>query len=287
VTGQFGDGVTSDAVLGPGGDPSQLPAPVAVLPGGVAGGVGARSPVTALSGPIGALDVQPQADPLPVGNEAGVPIGVIGLPGSDEGKGNRGRRRGKATPAGEEPVVKLTTVSGAGVAIGRAEARQPASPPAVAPVTGTAQATRSRPLNTDLVPATAPASPGTVAGSAGPLASAGGEPGGPGIPVDGQAGRALGSEAGAPGPEGEPMTMMPGMGAGGGQRDQDRQRLAYLPQDEEYWGTDTSGAVAPIGMRDVSDPPEQDFESSPALARIGAGNGTGTNGQARPDRRNP
>jgi hypothetical protein len=85
---------------------------------------------------------------------------------------------------------------------------------------------------------------------------------------------------------------MGGMGRGGrGQRGQERQRLAYLPEDEEYWGTAPPvnvGVVRADVHDDIDDIQEPEFRIDPShLAGIGADDERGLVRNSRPDRRMP
>lgn len=248
-----------------------------VLAGGITDGLGFG--VAGFSGSIGAQALPPGTQAaLPAAGEEGLPVGVIGAPSLGEDRRGRGRRRRRQARAGDE-LLTHPAVPEAGVAIGRAGSGAQLRRQDLISAGEAAQTPPPGAINTELVPVTGQGPPGVggqvsqVVGVTSPASQQGGPPGG--------------SDAGALGQDGEPMMLMPGMGTSGGMRDQERQRLAYLPEDEEYWGTDPRAVVAPIGSQDITDPPEQDFEPGPALGRIRADHAAGTGGQTRPDRRNP
>jgi len=89
---------------------------------------------------------------------------------------------------------------------------------------------------------------------------------------------------------------MGGMGMGGagrggrGGRGQERQRRAYLPEDDSYWGTSPAASAAALGADhyDLHDPEDQEFmPSSGHLAGIGADDERAPDRRPRPDRRTP
>jgi hypothetical protein len=143
----------------------------------------------------------------------------------------------------------------------------------------------SSPLGTLAMPGGGPP------GGPGVLATAGGgPPDGPGMLAAGGAGAgmpgplptgggtdtaAMSGAGGEAGMAAAPMLMMPGMmGAGYGGGGEERARDAFLPQDEEYWGTEPGIPGAPL-TPDGQDDPEPDWpddEYSPFEAiGIGAG----------------
>jgi hypothetical protein len=78
---------------------------------------------------------------------------------------------------------------------------------------------------------------------------------------------------GAPGGIGGQMMLPPGgMGGmgGAGRGGQERERLAFLPEDEEYWGTGPGLPEPALGARAHHDVPEPEFGSGPAVMAIGA-----------------
>jgi len=82
---------------------------------------------------------------------------------------------------------------------------------------------------------------------------------------------------------------MGGMGGGGrGQAGEERHRLAYLPEDEEYWGTAPLASAAAVGADVHDDLEDQEYISeSSHLAGIGADDERGISRNSSPDRRMP
>jgi hypothetical protein len=281
----------------PGASRDQIVA-AASLPGDLGSEVMAGA--VALAGPIGAVPNQPRAaetasgpaaSPLPA---AALPIGVLGLP--DEAAPSKHGRRSAADH--EDRHGHSSAAPEAGLAIGR----DPATLALKRRAAGVTAAVASSPgaVNTDLVPITASGPAGAGPGPAGAGPAGGPLTGQQALPVTGQASPVTGQASpaagasgtgsasqGVAGPDGEPMLMMPGLAAGGGLRDQERQRLAYLPQEEEYWGTGRAPGRAAIGAQDVSEPAEPDFEKGQARHRIGDQGTAAASEHTRPDRRNP
>jgi hypothetical protein len=153
------------------------------------------------------------------------------------------------------------------------------------------------------------ASPGAPAGPGSPASVSGqGTPGGASA-LGGAEGAAMTSGEGAGG--GSQMVMADGMGpmgmgpmglggmgaggmgaggmGGGGRlgRGQERERRAYLPQDDSYWGTSPAASAAALGA-DARDHLDEEFmPGSGHLAGIGADDERAPDRRPRPDRRTP
>jgi hypothetical protein len=274
---------------GGGGLPAQTIAQGTITPGGAGGPAAVPQQLTALGGAAGGNSgtvpgliglpflVPPgtgqNADPgarrvsaglnLPGGD--GVLAGAIGaLPASDAGAPGAGSKMRRA------PVAGFSLGGGPHGAV-FSQSVVPvveAKPPGI---TGT--------VNMQLTPASAdggglPVLPGTppgvtaVAGlpASPPGAQAlAGPPGGPPAEssmmlLDGSPGAAMVSGQGAQAGADEPMMLPPGALGGRGRQDQERERLAYLPEDEDYWCT---GPPLPGPGRDaLDDEAEPDFDDS-------------------------
>jgi hypothetical protein len=76
-----------------------------------------------------------------------------------------------------------------------------------------------------------------------------------------------GAQAGANGP----MMMPPRAQGGQGQQATERQRRAYLPEEEDYWGTDPLLLGPGVDAIDDEDPAEEDeFDGPRLIVGIGA-----------------
>jgi hypothetical protein len=170
-------------------------------------------------------------------------------------------------------------------------------------------AVTSSPINSQLTPAGTPASSGVAPGTMAPGGSAtlpdGGAAVGDSLAIGpGMNGlNGTGQAAGADGMAGaeEPEMMPPGMGMGGmgmggmggaggrGQAGQERQRKAYLPEEEEYWGTAPglmNLSLGAGGYDDTDDSTEPEFVVAPSAAvGIGAQPAARPAASAIPDRR--
>jgi hypothetical protein len=188
--------------------------------------------------------------------------GAIGRPPADGG--NEGRRRkgtggGRAGPGTKAVVAAPLTAPAAGFSIGRGAGGvvlQKAAVPTIAarPPVVTSSVINVRPV---------PVSGGTVPATAGPLAGAP-PPASTHAPAEGVV---VTGDGGMLGP-GAPMG-----GAGTGRRPVERQRLAYLPQEPRYWGTEPDLVTSSLGTPADDDDrlTEQDFDAVPQrIAGIGA-----------------
>ncbi len=82
------------------------------------------------------------------------------------------------------------------------------------------------------------------------------------------------------------MGRMGGMGGGPGRGPAERQRLAYLPQEPRYWGTEEDLAASSLGAAAGDDDrfAEEDFDAVPQrIAGIGARSESGQREEAATD----
>lgn len=287
--------------------------------GAVPAAAGLLTPSTGLYGAIGAdpNDTSSLGDPALAADLAGGAGGFSGTIGRPEdakaGAGGRlaGGRKGKrdrkdaALFAGRQapaPGVSLGSDPGGPVLKQLAVPVIVAKPPAIT----------SSPVNSQLAPASSgasgPAGLSASATSAGPQAQAGPAPaapeaapagmGEPATLAPGAAGASGAPAAGLAGGdpaagEGGPMMAPPGGmgGRGGGQGNPERQRLAYLPEEAEYWGTAPPIHGISLGARerpDIDEAAEPEF-----VPVITAALGGGAHTEPRPagerstDRRMP
>jgi hypothetical protein len=67
------------------------------------------------------------------------------------------------------------------------------------------------------------------------------------------------------------MMMPPGAQGGQGQQAQERQRRAYLPEEDEYWGTEPLLLGPGVDAIDDEDPnEEEEFDAPRLIVGIGA-----------------
>jgi hypothetical protein len=66
------------------------------------------------------------------------------------------------------------------------------------------------------------------------------------------------------------MVLPPGAGGGLGQHGQEQERRAYLPEDEDYWGTEPPLPGPAVGAIHHEAAAEQDFEGPRLIVGIGA-----------------
>ncbi len=222
--------------------------------------------------------------------------GAIGRPTADGGKKSRRRHGmgGRTDPGKKGALAAPPTAPAAGFSIGRGPGGVVLEQSVVPAVAARPPAVTSSVINLQPVQAsggTIPAPAGPSAGgptTAGPVASAQ-------APADGSSvligdGGVTG-EGGVTGP-GEPMGGM-GMGGMGGVRGAgaglgrvERQRLAYLPQEPRYWGTESDLVTSSLGTETDDDDrfPEQGFDAvPPRIAGIGARSETDQREEAMTD----
>ena len=209
----------------------------------------------ALAAGGGTADAVGQVGDLAVAGEFAGTIGRGGRSGSarGHGKGRDGGHKRRAAPV-------------AGFSLGR-RANGSVLEQSAVPVTdpGPRPGGMSSALNVQLVPGgpAAGTAPSHELAGAGPVSHLQGA--GQAIP-----GSALGLQESAGAGVGQPM-LMPGCGPGGlGQAQQERERLAYLPEEEEYWGTDPGYADASVGRGDRDEPEDSEYDGGPAVA-VGIG----------------
>jgi len=142
-------------------------------------------------------------------------------------------------------------------------------------------------LQESAVPVISAKSPGITSSSVNAqLTPAGPAPGEGGPGVIGGVGGVLGRQGAEAGGDG--LMMMPPAGMGGGsQQRQERERRAYLPQDEDYWGTEPELPEPAVGAEDRRAASEPEFAGPRVIAGIGAEAGPAASTQTRPDRRMP
>jgi hypothetical protein len=184
----------------------------------------------ALSGPIGAdTDDTAQQSTLSNATAATVFNGIIGSTAgtsagsaeTDNSTAHRNRKRAAVLPA----VLRQAPVAGS--SLGRSPNGSVLEQSTVPTLSSGPPSVRSGPVNTQLAPSSSGA-PNVSSGTAGTSAA-------------GQ--NTAGVVANASGPTGgeasgdSPMLMPPRMMGGLGAQDTERPRIAYLPEDEEYWGT--------------------------------------------------
>jgi hypothetical protein len=289
-------------------------------PGGLSGAIGANPADQAA-----ASDMAPATNPAGAGGFSG----TIGRPQEKTAKagsnlagghhrGKRGRKGGVLFGGRQAPA--------AGYSLGRDSAGPVLRQFAVPGIVAKPPAITSSPVNSRLAPASGGASgpaglsTSATAASAGPQAqassatampeSAPAATGETAMIAPGATGAngmtAAGADAGGPAMgvgagEGDMMPMPPGgmgmgMGMRGGQAGRERQRLAYLPEEAENWGTAPAirdGSLGPDGHRDLDDAAERESESgfvpvvNSALGGIGAQTEHEPAGKHISDRRMP
>ena len=248
------------------------------LPAGLSGAIGADAAGPGLAGELA------RAADLAAG--AGGFSGTIGRPaeavdGGSPLDGHRDRKGAALPAAGRRAPAP-------GFSLGRDSAGPVLKSLAVPAVLAKPPAVTSSPVNLRLTPAGGPGGPAGLSAStsaAGPQAPASltAAPGGPAtgtsetVALPPGAGGAGGTSAanlatGDPASgEGGPMMLPPGLGGrGGGQSSRERQRLAYLPEEPEYWGTAPAAGGISLGSGDGTgpgEPVEPEFVSvvTPAL----------------------
>jgi hypothetical protein len=215
----------------------------------------------------------PSTDGVLNGAIGAMPILAVGSVGP-EGAGSK-KSNGFTGTVGRGPEVKgqvdvgIARAPAAGFAIGGGPDGTVLSQSAVPVVVAKPPTITSGTVNMQLTPTSLdggglpslPGSPPGVLALAGPP---GGPPdgtsmlltnGGPG----GIAGGALGAD-GVQAGAGEPMMMPPYALGGRGQQDEERERRAYLPEDEDYWGT--APRLSGPGVDAIEDEDEPDFDGS-------------------------
>jgi hypothetical protein len=205
--------------------------------GALAGAIGATDGGTGRTGYLAAAVTQNAAF-----------TGTIGSP-SPAGSPNAG-------PAGQSKGTESTLgasrrlVPAAGFALGRDPNGSPLQQSAVSAMAGTPSAVTSSPVNVQLVPG-GEGKPGSSLPGGSPVSDGlsvgiGPGAGGSAPSVVGDAGGVLAGAAAQAGPTSGTggLRMMPPPGLGvGGQPSGERERLSYLPEDEDHWGVVGIGAV--------------------------------------------
>ncbi len=205
-----------------------------------------------------------------------------------------GRKPAKATDQGTDVLdtERDSTAPSAGVSLGR-HSDGPVLAESPVPAIGTASRSPNASFNTlttQLVPAESgpglPGGPGSglISSAAGPggLTAPGGFTGQNGVAWQPDvSGGVLGREQIMPDGQRVPIVPFGGMGASG-QQSKERERLAYLPEDENYWGTAPAAMFAAVGRHGRAGPPAPVEDENEGLIVIGeAGAGIGSRSAER------
>jgi hypothetical protein len=203
--------------------------------------------------------------------------GTIGRKDQGAAAGDRGSRE---RPRGREQAHKRRTAPSAGFSLGRHANGSVLEQSAVPVIDGgpRSSAVPSSALNAQVIPGgpAGGALPAHELAGAGSIGSFPGTEGTvPGAAMIRNPGAALGREMTGAGRLG-PM-LMPGGGMGGSaQSGEERERLAYLPEEEEYWGTEPGLPDAPVSPGDQNESDGPEHGAGPAVAiGIGADGGPG------------
>jgi hypothetical protein len=238
----------------------------------------------ALSGAIGAVadDTTQSQSALSAIAESTAFTGTIGKTNekadgrtkSDDPAAHRKRKRAAAS------LMAPRQAPDAGSSLGRSPDGSVLEQSTVPTLTSGPPPVRSGPVNTQLVPsssANGAAPPGAPAGA--PASSASAARPAASLPTGNPSpdGQSMANAVANPGGEATtgtangPMMMPPRMPGGGlGGQDAERQRLAYLPEDEEYWGTGPALPYNSIGSPHGPHPHLPDpIEAEEAIRTIG------------------
>ena len=266
------------ALGAPGGPGQSGPLTLASGPGGAPGFIGLVGP----AGLAGLQTTQPNGRKaarrrgLIIPGAPGVLSGAIGKTGqpggTGQGTGGKGFTGTIGLPPGTDgrfaaggPAVTVRVVPAAGFSLGGSPNGAVLQQSAVPVIPASSSGITSGPINTQLTPG-----------------GAGGIPGGAGVTPGGGAGGVPGTQPGA-----DRMMMLPpvGRGIGAGQGNQERERLAYLPEAQESWGTDPEHAPPAVGADLKRDASEPEFDGSRLVTAIGVEATTEANTQSGADRR--
>jgi hypothetical protein len=298
-------GLLAGGLLGPGADtgtPSGVVTPAGTEDFALLGG-----PAVGLSGAIGA-SAEPGgfiSDQLGPGSG---PLfgftGTIGQPNAagDDDRGPDGRGRDRTRRDKKGAAAMPLKMPAAGFSLGQDPSGEVLRQSVVAAMAARPPMVTSGLVNVQLMPGTGgtPAATGvpSVPGSpVGPVPAPGDA--GPGVIGDGGGRGAIGVNVaiGADGAEGQDgVAMLPpggmggmgmgGIGMGGGLGRAERERLAYLPEESRYWGTEPALGASSLGSDADDDATEPEFESGPAHAfGIGAQIELSSSGSTISDRR--
>ncbi len=199
--------------------------------------------------------------------------GTVGRPPKDKGHvsvhGAHADKRGAALASGTGAHAHMAPA--AGFSLGGGPNGSVLSQSAVSAVAVKPPSITSSTVNLQLTPTSADGGlPGLPGSSAGASALAG-PPGGPAaasgmVLADGSPGAVgggamLGGQAGQAGASGT-MMLPPGAQGGLGQQGQERERVAYMPEDEDYWGTEATLLGPGVDAIDDEAEDEPDFDGS-------------------------
>jgi hypothetical protein len=235
-----GTRTSADGPAGPAGNPT----------------AGELEPSAGLFGAIGAIPAADGPTGDPATRNADKKTGFTGTIGRRP-TGSRPAAGGPAQHLGNGPIISHGTVPVAGFSLGRNPNGSVLQQSAVPAMAAKPPNVTSSSVNAQLVPA--------GGGDGGPTVSS----------MAGDAGGALGRGlGGTDGPMMMPPIGMGGMGGGGmgggAGAAQERERLAYLPEDDECWGTEPELPEPSVGGDDHDNSPEPEFGSGPTVRGIGA-----------------
>ena len=230
----------------------------------VSAGMNFSSTAGVLAGAIGATPVRGDGADGPDRSKGFT--GTVGREPKDKGRvsvpGAHADRRGTARLGGAGAHAQVAPA--AGFSLGGGPNGSVLSQSAVPVVAVKPPSVTSSTVNLQLTPTSAdgsglPALPGSPAGA--PVLT--GPPGGP----PAASGMVLADAS--PGANGT-MMLPPGAAGGQGQQGQERERLAYLPEDEDYWGTEPTLLGPGVDAVDDEAEDEPDFEGPGLIVGIGA-----------------